>query len=375
MFAIARSFGRSLLRVAILLFVVVAMVIPSQANATPGGPTPPLDAEDQSGAQSVESGDPSVESGAQSVESGDPSVESGAQSVESEDPSKVASPDVQGDRATRTLSVKVNLPAGTNPQWLANAYATLLPVHSYSGVTNPSKKINPSTGHVTLKGVPSGKYYLVIDFRKDITLNGNWSPRTSALVYYPGTTFFHQEAQVIDLEPQPETNVAVNVPEIVIRAYYSYPNGVPSADGTGRWIQSVDDWIFTDNNWNARTGWHAIDGYWHWTTKHAIVARGWHFIGGNWYYFQQGTSRMHTGWHREDNGTWFYLRSNGVMATGWTPIGGYWYYLYSTGAMATGWVQIGSTWYYFHGSGAMATGWVQIGSTWYYFSPSGAWLY
>lgn len=346
MSAIARSFGRSLLRVVMLLFVVVAMVIPSQANATPGGPTPPLDVEDQSGAQSVESEDPSVESE-------EPSLE----------PSEVASPDVQGDRATRTLNAKVNLPSGTNPQWLANAYATLLPLHSYPGVTYPSKKVTSppgpivaaGAGYATLKGVPSGKYHLVIDFRKDITLNGNWFPKTSALVYYPGTTFFYQEAQVIDLEPQPETDVVVNVPEIVIRAYYSYPDGVPSADGTGRWIQSVHDWIFTDNNWNAHTGWHAIDGYWHWTTEHAIVARGWHFIGGNWYYFQQGTSRMHTGWHREDDGTWFYLRSDGVMATGWTPIGGYWYYLYSTGAMAIGWVQ--------------------IGGTWYYFSPSGAWLY
>ena len=371
MSAVTRSFGRSLLRVAILLFVVVAMVIPSQANATPDGQMLPVDGEDQLDAQSVQSEDPSLV------------------------PQEIVSPDAQDSRATRTLSVTVKLPAGTNPQWLANAYASLIPVHSYPGAPHPSKKINPSTGHVTMTGIPSGQYRLAIDFRKDITLDGNWFSTSSALIYYPGTMFYWQEAQIIDLEPHPETTVAVNVPQDAINTYYSYPNGVPSADGTGRWIQSVHDWIFTDNNWNAYTGWHFVDGYWYWTTGDASLARGWHLIWSKWYFFQEGTTRMHIGWHQEYDGTWYYLGSNGAMvtgwawiggnwyyfhgngamATGWAWIGGSWYYFHSGGAMATGWVWIGGSWYYFHSGGAMATGWVKIGGTWYYFSPSGAWLY
>ena len=163
--------------------------------------------------------------------------------------------------------------------------------------------------------------------------------------------------------------------------------------GSTGWLQQDDEWYYGDENGNALTGIHSINGIpycfneqgelatgwtkvnnkWYYSDSSGIAAHnGWQEIGNVWYYFY-ADGEMATGW-LNDGGTYYYMKNDGSMQTGWVKDKGKWYYLNDNGTLKTGWLNDNGNWYYLRSDGQLATGWICDGGAYYYMSKSGLML-
>lgn len=134
------------------------------------------------------------------------------------------------------------------------------------------------------------------------------------------------------------------------------------------WIQSGNQWSYSQNGVTVKSGWKKINNRWYYF-KNSVMQTGWQKVGNYWYYFQQ-SGAMKTGWLYESN-KWYYLNANGSMKTGWLNLNGKWYFLQGSGAMKTGWLYNGGKWYYLNADGSMKTGWLKSAGQWYFLNASG----